>query len=143
MLLGLLDVSKGVIGVELLRSEAGSKLRHVPYWNYQRRKPIVVYQTLRTAKRRRRVSGTGLAVGGSSDPSAPAAGYVDYLDRFGVLLVATGTTPPAGWFYERVWQISSPSTNLKQVTVVGSVRSSFQNGVLPQSTVVALKTFPF
>src|SRR5437870_6861574 len=36
--------------------------------------------------------GTGLAVGGSSDPNAPVTGYVDYLDQNGNLLASVGTT---------------------------------------------------
>ena len=38
--------------------------------------------------------GSGLAVGGSSDPSAPVALYVDYLDQNGNLC---GTTGAACW----------------------------------------------
>ncbi|MDE3156004.1 MAG: hypothetical protein KGN76_12925 [Acidobacteriota bacterium] len=88
--------------------------------------------------------GTGLAVGGSSDPTAPVAGYVDYLDESGTLLAATGTTPPSGWFYERAWQITSPATNLKQITVTVIVAHSVGNaGETPQATVTALKTYPF
>ena len=87
--------------------------------------------------------GTGLAVGGSSDPSAPAADYVDYLDQNGNLLVAVGVAAPAGWFYKRVWEISSPSVNLKQITVTAIVARSVAGAVLPKSTVAALKTSPF
>src|SRR5262249_10240229 len=62
--------------------------------------------------------GSGLLVGGSSDPNAPTAQYVDYLDANGNLL-ASGGGAPAGWFYERAWQISTPpgTTHLKQITV--------------------------
>ena len=35
-----------------------------------------------------------------------------------------GTTPPSSWFYERVWQITAPSTGMKQLTVSVKVRSS-------------------
>src|SRR4029079_15484681 len=68
--------------------------------------------------------GTGLAPGGSSTTSAPAAGYVDYLDQNGNLcgstsaLAATppcaapvGTTPPASWFYQRVWKVDDSTTD--------------------------------
>ena len=51
--------------------------------------------------------GTGLAVGGSADPNAPVALYVDYLDAMGTPVDGTGTAAPAGWFYRRVWA-SSP-----------------------------------
>jgi type II secretory pathway pseudopilin PulG len=90
-------------------------------------------------------TGTGLTVGGSSDPNAPVAQYVDYLDANGNLL-ASGGAAPAGWFYERVWQISTPpgTANLKQITVTAIAASSVGNGGLrPQATVTALKTDPF
>lgn len=85
--------------------------------------------------------GTGLKVGGSSDPNAPATGYVDYLDQNGQWL--SGTGEPANWYYKRVWQVTSPATNLKQVTVTVSVKSAFAGGQPAQSTLTALKTFPF
>jgi hypothetical protein len=86
--------------------------------------------------------GTGLTVGGSVNPAAPVAQYVDYLDQSGNLLVAVGTTPPADWFYKRVWQITSPSVNLKLITVTTIVARSVGGSQIPQSTVAALKTFP-
>jgi type II secretory pathway pseudopilin PulG len=87
--------------------------------------------------------GTGLAIGGSSDAAAPAAGYVDWLNVNGDLLAVGGTTAPAGWFYKRVWRVASPSANLKQVTVTTSVAFSVGNMQVPQATVSALKTSPF
>ncbi len=94
--------------------------------------------------------GTGLAVGGSSNPDAPVTspgtGYVDYLDRSGNPLTVSGGVAPANWYYIRVWQISTPSSNLKQITVTAKVRSgvgSTGTGALPQSTLVTLKTNPF
>lgn len=87
--------------------------------------------------------GTGLTIGGSSNTSAPASGYVDWLDVNGNLLISNGTTAPSGWFYKRVWQVTSPSANLKQVTVNTIVRYSMSRTLLPQATVSALKTFPF
>ena len=81
--------------------------------------------------------GTGLAVGGSSNPSAPAAGYVDYLDLTGNLVASSG------WFYKRTWQITSPFTNIKQVTVTTIVARGFGHGRTPQATLVALKSRPF
>src|SRR5262249_22082444 len=47
--------------------------------------------------------GTGLDFGGSSNPAAPIAKYVDYLDADGTLLPTVGTEEPDGWFYKRVW----------------------------------------
>jgi hypothetical protein len=87
--------------------------------------------------------GTGLARGGSSDPSAPVAGYVDWLDVSGNLLASNGVTAPAGWFYKRVWQVETPSANLKRVTVTTIVAFSMSRTMPPQATVTALKSFPF
>lgn len=84
--------------------------------------------------------------GGSSNPAAPATGYVDYLDPSGNLLVGTNGAAPAGWYYMRVWQITMPAgTNtLKQVTVTVQTKGEIGSGGLtPQSTVTALKTYPF
>ncbi len=90
--------------------------------------------------------GTGLSIGGSSDPNAPVAGYVDYLDISGnPLPSALGAAPPS-WYYKRAWQISTPAgtTDLKQITVTTTVQSQVGSlGALPQSTVVVLKTNPF
>ena len=92
-------------------------------------------------------TGTGLAVGGSSDPSAPVStpgnGYVDYLDKAG-----NPTTVSGAWYYIRVWKIEQAATNLKRITVTAQVRSTVGGtnsgaGALPTSTVVSLKTFPF
>ena len=90
-------------------------------------------------------TGTG-GVGGSSDPANPVAGYVDYLDTAGNLVVAAGGGAPAGWYYKRVWQVSLPAgTNtLKQITVtVQTAAEVGAGGALPRATVTALKTYPF
>ena len=86
--------------------------------------------------------GTGLAIGGSTDPQAPVAGYVDYLDQRGNLLAGT-STPPADWFYQRVWQVTSLSATLKQVRVTATVARSIGRTIRPTATLVTLKTFPF
>ncbi len=86
--------------------------------------------------------GTGLALGGSDDPAAPASGYVDWLAQDGSLL-GGGTAAPDGWFYERVWLVSSPSSGVKQISVTATVRSSVGNTLIPRSTVVALKAAQF
>jgi Tfp pilus assembly protein PilV len=98
-------------------------------------------------------TGTGLAgctnltaaiptatAGGSLSTTAPTAGYVDYLDASGNRATAAGQ-----WEYVRVWQITVPagSTGLKQITVLTQANHSVGNLAAPQSTVVALKTFPF
>ena len=88
--------------------------------------------------------GTGLTIGGSSDPAAPVAtpgtGYVDYLDISGNPCAST-----AAWYYIRVWKIESAATNLKRITVTAKVRSGVGHpgGAIPQATVVSLKTSPF
>jgi len=79
--------------------------------------------------------------GGSVNPASPTAGYVDYLDASGNLVAST-----ANWEYIRLWQISVPSgsTGLKQISVLAQAHYTVgKNGQVPQSTVVALKTFPF
>lgn len=86
--------------------------------------------------------GTGLTVGGSINTSAPVNGYVDWLGADGGLL-GGGTTAPSGWQYQRIWQVTSPSAGMKQVTVVARVRTSVGNALQPKSTVVALKSSLF
>ena len=87
--------------------------------------------------------GSGLTVGGSSNPAAPSAGYVDWIDSAGTLLTSSSNAAPTGWFYKRVWAVANPSVNLKQITVTVIVQSSVGGAQIPQSTVTALKTFPF
>jgi hypothetical protein len=96
--------------------------------------------------------GTGLTVGGSVNPAAPAALYVDWLDEKGNLLASNGVTAPADWFYQRVWRIENvtgcPVVNtlctLKRVSVTTRVRNSLGRiGGLPSSTLVQLKSSPF
>ncbi len=90
--------------------------------------------------------GTGLAVGGSSNPQAPAANYVDYLDVNGSLLAAVGTTAPDNWYYKRVWRVElvTGSTTLKRITVTAKVKSAVgSSGRIPEATVTSLKTYPF
>ena len=88
--------------------------------------------------------GTGLALGGSSNPNSPVSGYVDYLDASGNLVTATGGGVPATWYYKRVWRVSSPFTNIKQVTVTTIVARKIGGlGRVPQATIIALKSYPF
>jgi prepilin-type N-terminal cleavage/methylation domain-containing protein len=102
--------------------------------------------------------GTGLAVGGSSNPDAPVAGYVDYLNQTGALLATAGTTPPATWYYQRVWAVqqvgaadaacplvvSPQQICLKRITVTARTRFASQGGVNPpRVTIAALKSYPF
>jgi len=90
------------------------------------------------------VGGTGLTVGGSSNPAAPVTGYTDYLDQNGNILCSVGSpctaAPPANWYYQRVWQVSTPSPNLKQITVTTRVIRGFGSGQISRSTVAAFKT---
>jgi hypothetical protein len=90
--------------------------------------------------------GSGLAIGGSSDPSAPVALYLDFLKQDGTpLCPCAGVTKPANWFYMRVWSIAIPPgrANLKQITVTTTVASSVGKAILPTATVTALKSSPF
>ena len=102
--------------------------------------------------------GTGLAVGGSSDTTAPVASYVDYLDINGnVLAAGGGGAAPANWYYTRVWRVEevdpgntscplvAPAKCLKRITVSSTVRAAANGivGLVPRSTVSALKTYPF
>jgi prepilin-type N-terminal cleavage/methylation domain-containing protein len=93
------------------------------------------------------VGGSGLALGGSIDTAAPVAMYVDYLDERG-----EPSNAAANWYYMRAWQITPvlgpggvPRNNLKQITVVSRVNALSLGGpgLVPQSTVSVLKTFPF
>jgi type II secretory pathway pseudopilin PulG len=88
------------------------------------------------------LNNNGTGTGGGSNPSAPVAGFVDYLDDSGNLL----TTGANGWKYIRVWQISSANAanTVKQITVTVKASSQIASGgALPQSTVTALKAYPF
>lgn len=90
------------------------------------------------------VGGSGLTIGGSSNPQAPVPQYVDYLDVDGALIASANGAPPQGWYYQRVWQVTSPKANLKQVTVTATVRfTSGAYALRPRATVTSLKTSPF
>ncbi len=86
--------------------------------------------------------GTGLALGGSTNPAAPVNGYVDWLASDGTLL-GGGTAAPVNWFYERVWAVTNYTPNVKQVTVAVTTRWAFGNARRPTSTVIALKSSQF
>ena len=88
------------------------------------------------------IGGTGMTPGGSVNTAAPVNGYVDWLGSDGSLL-GGGTSAPTKWFYKRLWQISSPTTGLKQISVMVSVRSSVGGALLPKSTVTAVKAWQF
>jgi hypothetical protein len=89
-------------------------------------------------------TGSGLAVGGSSDPDAPVNKYVDYLDANGEFL-GGGSTAPAGWFYQRVWQVEDVvAYRLKRITVTCRVRRAAGASTnRPTATVAFLKAYPF
>jgi hypothetical protein len=79
--------------------------------------------------------------GGSLSTTAPTPLYVDYLDGSGSRVASTAT-----WEYIRVWQITVPagSVGMKQITVLTKANHATGGGLtVPQSTVVALKTYPF
>ena len=81
-------------------------------------------------------------MGGGTSTSAPVAGYVDWLGNDGGLL-GGGAAQPTGWYYERVWAITTPSAGMKQVTVTVTVRTAIGGALVPKSTVVALKASQF
>ena len=87
--------------------------------------------------------GTGIGVGGSNNPAAPVLGYADYLDANGSLLASNTVTPPAGWYYQRVWQVVSLSGTLKEVRVTATVSRSIGRQQKPTATLVSLKSSPF
>ena len=87
--------------------------------------------------------GTGLTPGGSFNPAAPVVGYADYLDASGNLLASNSATPPTGWFYQRVWKVTSLSATLKEVKVTAIVARSVGRTERPSATLVSLKSFPF
>lgn len=86
--------------------------------------------------------GTGLAVGGSLDTNAPVDGYVDWLTYEGEMK-GGGVTPPDKWFYQRVWQITTPSPGIKQITVLTTVQAAIGADMRPRSTVTVLKSSAF
>ncbi len=104
--------------------------------------------------------GTGLTPGGGLISTAPVDKYVDYLTIDGGLLASTGGVAPADWYYQRVWRVeeigaadtarcpvsvSAAQKCLKRITVTATVRRSAQGGagVIPRSTITALKSYPF
>src|SRR6185503_1734192 len=101
--------------------------------------------------------GTGLKPGGNSSASSPVDKYVDYLDQSGNLcgsaaascVAPTGTTPPTGWFYQRVWQVADSTndgtlpTGLKRITVTATISKGFGGAMKATSTLAVLKTNPF
>jgi len=92
------------------------------------------------------LDGSGLTLGGSSNPDAPVKLYVDYLDIDGTLLDAKNAEPK-NWFYKRAWAVEKEAgkDTLKRITVTATVRVASQGGIgeLPLSTVSAVKTAPF
>jgi len=108
--------------------------------------------------------GSGLLVGGSSNPSTPVNLYVDYLDANGNPL-GGGAVAPATWYYMRVWAVSTPGCtppagycapepgivpppanfcSIKQITVTSKVRIGVgAGGRLAESTLTSLKSYPF
>jgi hypothetical protein len=89
--------------------------------------------------------GSGLTLGGSSDPAAPVDLYVDYLDVNGDLRDSPGGgAPPPDWFYARAWEVEAVTATLKRITVTTVVRNQLNAiGRPPRTTLVGLKTSPF
>jgi len=74
---------------------------------------------------------------GAVPPTAAAAGYVDYLDANGNLLVSS-----TGAYYRRQWKISTDSTaTLKTITtVVTYLQAAGIKGLAPSTTLVCIKS---
>jgi prepilin-type N-terminal cleavage/methylation domain-containing protein len=90
------------------------------------------------------LGGSGLTIGGSVNPTAPTALYADYLDSEGALIPSPNGAPPPGWYYQRLWQVTQVRPNLKQITVMATVRNSIGfSTITPRATLTALKTSPF
>ncbi len=79
-------------------------------------------------------NGMGLTAGGSIHPSAPAAGYADYLTEAGVRTAAGNAS------YTRQWQIINDSASLKRIIVSVASNRSFEYGAAPSTIVVTQKT---
>ncbi len=89
--------------------------------------------------------GSGLAVGGSADPTAAVNLYVDYLDRDGNPL-GGGVVRPNNWFYVRVWQIDglNAGPTLKRITIsVQTGSSAGMRGEIPTSTLSMVRADPW
>jgi hypothetical protein len=84
--------------------------------------------------------GAGLTAGGtvgSVVTTAPATGYVDYLDGKGNLL-GVGST---GWFYKRQWSISlNAAGTMKTITVIVITKTQAGSSKPPSTTLVSYKT---
>jgi Tfp pilus assembly protein PilV len=79
-------------------------------------------------------SGVGLSAGGGIPPTAPVAGYADYLNQAGV------RTTSANALYTRQWQIINDTANIKRIIVSVTSNKSFRYGTPPSTTVVTQKT---
>jgi hypothetical protein len=86
------------------------------------------------------VGGTGLTPGGSVNTGAPQVGYTDYLDINGNVLCPCNAVPPPTWYYMRVWQVTTPQPNLKQIMVTATIKTSVGNAIKASATVAAFKT---
>lgn len=74
----------------------------------------------------------GLAAGGSLNSAAPATGYVDYVDQYGVY-----STSSANAVYVRMWQINNDGlapTQVKTLTVLVVAKTKL---LPPQTTLVS------
>jgi Tfp pilus assembly protein PilV len=77
--------------------------------------------------------GTGLTAGGSIYPSAPTAGYADYLN------VAGSRTTSGNSAYTRQWQVTNTSANLKTITVSVTSTRSLGTGAAPSTVLITQK----
>ena len=95
--------------------------------------------------RPRRPAAPGSRSAAARTPRHRSNGYVDWLAQDGSLL-GGGTTPPADWFYERVWQIDlrpSGTSNRSPDRRQSRCATRSAGALIPKSTVVALKASQF
>jgi prepilin-type N-terminal cleavage/methylation domain-containing protein len=80
--------------------------------------------------------GTGLSVGGSANPSAPVAGYEDYIDSTGT----QQSIAPTGFYYTREWQITSNGDGTLTILVyVRCVGGNLGHGAVPSTILGSIK----
>lgn len=89
--------------------------------------------------------GTGLAVGGGTNPASPVTNYVDYITEGSGSGAAINSTKQSNSVYMREWSVaylaSDSTNNTKTISVtVTALTANVLRGLTPTSTVVGLKT---
>jgi Tfp pilus assembly protein PilV len=88
--------------------------------------------------------GTGLAVGGGTNPSSPVTNYVDYITEGSGSGATIYSTLQSNSAYMREWSVallaSDSTNNTKTITVTVTAITNGARGITPTTTLVALKT---